>query len=714
MQVILEPLRKKICFTFKAYLFCIYYLLLSFAIFLPLFRPGYILTLDMIWTANKNYLAEYFLCSSVGGQAPFLAILQFIEVFLPAWATQKMILFSVFLICGISAHISVPSESVYGKYFAGTLYAVNPFTYTRFLAGHLYLLLAYAFVPLAVMSFYDFLQDGVRWKRVLLWTTVVAIFNMHILFMVLLLQLCIFLFVIADAGERRADVIRHVLRLGLVFVAVNMFWILPVFSVVSGGSSALSHISTLDLSAFTGRGTISGNILISLAMMYGFWREGYVYPFHLAPKWVFVVLFAMILYFVVQGFSFGGKKHLHRGLALSALISLVLASGVTYPFFAPVFTFLFEHFFIFRGMRDSQKFVGVLVLVYSFLGGMGVDELFTDFRNNKRIKKLSKSKNKICSAAIIAIILAVPLLYSFTTFNGFHGQIKPKDYPSEWYEVNEFLKNDTRDFDLLFFPWHLYMTFRWSDRRIANPAPIFFEKPVIYGQNVEVGSIQIQSSNPTQHYIEYLLEHRGNIRNFGELIAPLNVGYVILAKDLDYHLYDFLYEQSDLTVVMENEELAVFGNLHDISRIRRVASLTTVADWGELVEQSKTIDINNCGYVLSSADAECAWLKPADTPREELNYTRVSLFGYRLHEGAEYILFTPPDHDPGDWVLDSSSGLDSPGLTSVFVASGQNVNGGEIYFKPITAHLIGAVVSVVAVVLVLLSPRVWQRWRVSS
>jgi hypothetical protein len=52
------------------------------------------------------------------------------------------------------------------------------------------------------------------------------------------------------------------------------------------------------------------------------------------------------------------------------------------------------------------------------------------------------------------LILGVPLLYSFTIFNGFYRQIEPRDYPPEWYEINEFLLNDTEDFDVLFFPWH--------------------------------------------------------------------------------------------------------------------------------------------------------------------------------------------------------------------------------------------------------------------
>ncbi|WP_135611752.1 hypothetical protein [Methanococcoides sp. AM1] len=680
----------------------IYYTILTLAIFLPLFRPGYILTLDTTWAAGRNYLADHILGNGIGGQAPFLAILQIMELVLPSWATQKIILFSVFLIAGISAHISAPSKSAYGKYFSGTLYAVNPFIYTRFLAGHLYLLLAYAFVPLAIRSFSDFLDDRTKWKRPLLWNTVVSIFDMHVLLIVLLIQLCIFIFVIVDERNERKNIIKSTIHLGLAYLAVNMFWILPVFWSVSQGSSILNQISAYDLSAFTASSTISGNILLSLAMMYGFWRGGYEYPFHFASKWIFMLLFTGILYFAIHGFLPNTKKPLHKGLVLSAIISLLLAGGITYQYSAPIFEYLFDHFFIFKGMRDSQKFVGALVLAYAFLGSLGVDEIFKSFKLNDRMNLVPENKQKILSVALAVLIIAVPLAYSFTIFNGFNGQIEPKDYPAEWYEVNDFLNNDSEDFDVLFFPWHLYMTFNWSDRRIANPANLFFDKPTMIGENAEVGHIRTQSSKPTQHYMGYLLEHKNETDNFGELVAPLNVKYIVLAKDVDYQKYDFLYDQSDLELVMENEELIVFRNLHKTSRIREVNSLIEIKDWAELVELSKTIDINDHGYLMRSANQENIEMDLTNASAKELNYTAVSPFRYHLYNSTEYVLFTSPEHDQNGWVLDNGESLDSAGLTSIFTASKDTAGDSYIRYKPFTAHIIGALISLLITIIILL------------
>lgn len=680
----------------------IYYTILALAIFLPLLRPGYILTLDNVWSPHQNYIVDYLLGNGIGGQFPFLVILQFIELILPSWVTQKIILFSVFLIAGISAHISAPSRSVYGKYFCGTLYAVNPFVYSRFLAGHLYILLAYAFVPLAITSFQEFLDDNTKWKKPLLWNTVISIFSMHILLIVLLIQLCIFVFAIVDEKEGRKNLIRSTVHLGLFYLAVNMFWILPVFSSVFQESTALNQISTIDLSAFTSSSTISGNILISIAMMYGFWRGGYAYPFHFAPKWVFVILFIGILFLAIHGFLSNTKKPLHKGLILSGIISFILACGISYPYFAPIFENLFNHLFIFKGMRDSQKFVGALVLVYSFLGSLGVDQIFKSFKCNNRIKLIPEKKQKIYSLILAFFIILVPIAYSFTIFNGFYGQVEPRDYPSEWYEANEFLSNDTDDFDVLFFPWHMYMSFGWSERRIANPAGIFFEKPTITKQYADVGGVQTQSSNPIQHYIGYLVNHKNEINNFGELIVPLNTKYVILAKDVDYHLYDFLYKQKDLEVVMENEKLVIFENVYQTSRAREVSSLIRLNNWEDLVKQSKNIEINNYGYVMSSTDVENAKQNNLNMPKKELNLIRISPLRYQVNDSARYIVFTPPNHNINGWALGDGKDLDSAGLACIFETSEPDNSSKHIYYKPLIAHLTGILISIVTILILLI------------
>lgn len=92
-------------------------------------------------------------------------------------------------------------------------------------------------------------------------------------------------------------------------------------------------------------------------------------------------------------------------------------------------------------------------------------------------------------------MLLTLLAYSFTIFS-FHGRVGVTDYPQEWYEVNNYLNRNEGDFNVLFFPWHMYMDFSWlpnSDKRLTNPAQQFFDKPVIAGDNIEMPGVYSES-----------------------------------------------------------------------------------------------------------------------------------------------------------------------------------------------------------------------------
>jgi len=41
------------------------------------------------------------------------------------------------------------------------------------------------------------------------------------------------------------------------------------------------------------------------------------------------------------------------------------------------------------------------------------------------------------------------------------------------------------------------------------------------------------------------------VSNLGELLAPLNVKYIILVNEADYQNYDFLNHQNDLKIIMQ-------------------------------------------------------------------------------------------------------------------------------------------------------------------
>ena len=71
-------------------------------------------------------------------------------------------------------------------------------------------------------------------------------------------------------------------------------------------------------------------------------------------------------------------------------------------------------------------------------------------------------------------------------------------------------------------PWHMYLDLAWLDnrwKRLANPAPSFFSRPTISGDNIEAGPTATNSSNPVSKYVETLLGQGDRVGDFGSLIA---------------------------------------------------------------------------------------------------------------------------------------------------------------------------------------------------
>jgi hypothetical protein len=236
--------------------------------------------------------------------------------------------------------------------------------------------------------------------------------------------------------------------------------------------------------------------------------------------------------------------------------------------------------------------------------------------------------------AFICLAFLAPFAYNFTQF-GFWGQLRPTDYPADWYEANEILKADDQDFNVLFLPWHLYMDFRFvpnQDKRIANPAPIFFDKPIISGQNLEVPGIYTQSTNPGQRYVENLLSS-GRIS--GENLKLLNVKYVVLAKEVDYARYLDMLNASDLELVFDSENLMIYRNPVQVSRFYGADNLPPVA-------------------------------------LEPLDYEIISPVEYEVaNSNKKYVIFVPPNLDSGDWLLDGKEA--APNFYAVWENGGGKV-----------------------------------------
>ena len=667
------------------------YALLSLAILGPLLLPGYILTLDMVFTPNTDFTPElYGLKENISAGAPLFLSLQLVNKLVPTWLLQKVILFLIFFLAGLGAYRLFPLKGI-GSIFAGLLYTLNPFTYTRFLAGHWMLLAAYALTPFAIKAFIDLLGGGGTRSiiKVVIFSTLVGLLQVHGLF---LLLLAYFIISVIKLVRERRDSARLLQLSKLIvvtagaFLVVNLYWLVPVLTMKD---ILASQINQADLLVFAPESTSTFRVMPAIASMHGFWRGGYVYAKDILPFWW--VFFVFILYLVIYGFvcnyrskevSWGTTPSgqppsrdnvgwLVVSFGLIGVVSFLLAVGAASEISKPTFVWLWEHVFFFRGFRDSQKFVALLCLTYAYLGGLGVNEFA------QMMREQSRKLLRLINAVLIVVAISSPMVGCVTMF-GFYGQLRTIDYPEEWYEVNKYLNQDSDDFNVLVLPWHQYIDYSWlanNDKRLGNPAQRFFNKPVISGDNVEVDGIYSQSTNPISKYVEFLLERGDETDNFGELLAPLNVKYVLLVHEVDYIHYNFLYQQKDLTIEPEREGLTLFRNEHSLARVYGVDSVVYISDWDEYLKLSKDQDVMEHLYIMSNGREG----KTQGSNMEALAAERRSPVKYEV-EGArsKYTIFTVPQNISTDyWEYNGQKPLKNLGIMPAFESS---LEGGDIVY----------------------------------
>jgi len=531
------------------------YALLALIIILPLLGDGYYLALDMQF--GPNSFADFhfedlygYAPNPYGACLPVKMVLAAFSQIIPVEFLEKALLFAVLFLCGFLMHISLPKELGNSRYFAGLLYMLSPFVFVRFLAGHWTFLLSYALWPLAIKLFLDFIkkpEDNNTFAKAAL-ITVLASVSSHGIMLLLIAYLVVFIMYSPKAAPFRI-LAKRTLLLAAVVLAMNLFWILPallMFDDLYSPASAESYLADF--------GPNPGELTVSLAVitMHGFWRTGFTYTKDVFGLW-------HIPYFIIAALSALGffvllKKNGKCAISLLIIfiIGLLFSLGSYNPM-AWLFN-IFEQIPVYFIFRDSQKFAGLICLVYSVLGAYGVHYLTE--------KTGGMKKN-----AILIALLAVPIIYNFGFF-GLLGQIGLTQFPEEWAKADEIIAQDNIPGSILMLPSHLYKEYSWVNgyqKTAGNPESQFFSKPVIIAKSIEMENVESDIKDPAGDYVEYLFDNRQHINNTAEMLLPLNARYILLDKmDENYIHYLYLFHKvggvENIDLVYEGETVYLFRN----------------------------------------------------------------------------------------------------------------------------------------------------------
>ena len=541
-----------------------FFALLSLIIVFPLMLPGYILTLDNVPTPNVSLL-------SFSSSSFFMGAVRYLfSLFLPAYVFPKIMLFLAFFLAGFGMFSLTYKKNIFAGLLSGLIYSINPFVYERVMAGQWSLLLAYSLFPFFILALIGFFSHPSLKNAVFLGVIMGLIVQVYLHYSLIVAAAFVIFAILKLIFSKTKYILllKNILAVALIALLININWLLPSLFGQSQVSQTLSTFSERDLIAFQSVEDGNYGLIFNLLSGYGFWGEVYDYflsPKQIIPVWplLSVLLISLSAFGFVKALRTGGKSDypLIFTFIILALIGLDLSGGIALKPASNFIFSLYRNFPLLRGFREPQKLVSLIFLSYAFFAPVGLQFLI----NSLKYKKVN--------ILLWLTAMAVPFISTPVVFGGFWGQLKPVFYPTSWYKVNSILEADNDNFLVLFFPWHQYMRFNFNNNLVvANPAPFFFNKPILSSRNYETRYLFSHDTRPEALHIEGLLSIEEKKENLlGEKVdyrvdwpvdlSVINVKYIILAKDSDWKRYRFLENFPGLEKVHDDFDVILFRNL---------------------------------------------------------------------------------------------------------------------------------------------------------
>ena len=451
----------------------LYFIVLAFLITGPLLVPrGYILALDTAW--GPHYVFNNLSNPASPSRVVISSLMLGLRTVLGAELAQSVFLLAILFLVGWGMYTALPIKRWAAKYFAGTLYLLNPFVYDRLMSGQWLLLLGYALLPFAVQALYRLMQQpGSRQALIVAaWWLAMTLCSFHYLFIFGLVFLVGWGIALLSAVDKRRVAFHWVAALGW-YVLFNLFWL--ILALVSAGDA--QFVDKTHAFTFATHSDILGSPWISVLWLQGFFGQKGVQLASQNPlvAGLFLPLIGLAVYGTVRAIKNPAWRDLTVTLMVSAYLAIVLAVGVASAGSRTFYLWLFDYLPGFTAMREPQKFVALLALFYAIFGAYGLVTLFDRFRQAWQRTLL------VAIAAGLIVVQVLPML------NGVSGQLHRTDYPIGWYRVRDTI-NESPDGKILVLPWQLYfkLPFAYTDKVIANPAPAVFDRPTYVSRRVDV------------------------------------------------------------------------------------------------------------------------------------------------------------------------------------------------------------------------------------
>jgi hypothetical protein len=463
---------------------------------------------------------------------------------------------------------------------ASLLFTVNPFVYERMASGQVYVVMGYTLLPVLFALMIRPLGSLVATSALggLIFTLDIAL-SVHYLFIAGFMIIIVIPTHMTSCSRRAAKAGAGIVACGGV---LNLYWLIPA---ARATLTMRSPVTALDLSTFQTIGDPIWGLGVNVAGLYGFWRSGPPLVKSHISGWPFLLL--TILLVAILGFytAYTEGRPASRAFALScaalAIGGGLLAVGTRGPV-GGMYAWLFGHVPGFKVMREPEKFSALVALAYAACFGAGAEAA---------ARQVTRHLPRVLCMTCIA---AIPLVYGYTELWGFAGYARPSVYPASWAAADRAMSPGAT---ALALPFRSYLQVPWmGDRVVANPMLGFFARPVISSDDLEAGSIETETSNPRSLFLQFCLNEGSRGSNFGRLLSPLGIRYVILAKVPGAQSFAWLNRQHDLRKIFDASSIAVYQNDEAVPTAYEPARQIVLQDWGQVVALAQRTSLN--GYLI--------------------------------------------------------------------------------------------------------------------
>ena len=530
------------------------YYYVGLAIYGPwLVQSGYLISLDRLPLIVRSWgeiQIPWFLFPSISLLRSTLG--------LPTWIINNVFWILPFPLLGYYAYRLLKNHSWYVQWF-GVLFAMfNPFVYARMADWQLNVVWMY--VGLFMLFVYLHRHDTQiriqsrtsRTQRIvpiIVLGMAIPMFSIHGMFPLLLV---VIMHIICMTWSLKNKFIFLISTLSAI-VITNLYRIVPTLSWSNDAGATIIQMWDTHRQAFATQAGTTNLYRNTLSLRWYRWESQQRFlPHYLFNSNYHMIMLCILILVIIGIYTYRTQKSKTIVIYTSiGVIAWILSHG-NEGIFGPLSRVLYEMVPGYVGLREPHKWISVLVIVYSYLGAIGLGYSI-DFFKDHHIKKW-------VLYTILAICLALPILYTPAMLFGLWGQIKPMHYPSDRQEVKQYMdlvpsvsqcqyQNHYRNvpcYRALVLPRHGYMTISRVDKRVGTSISNYFWSGLLIGDPVEFGGIYSQTNRPASILIQSFVSNQSGLiidknrsaQSFVKMLKSMGISELIILKEADRNLYD--------------------------------------------------------------------------------------------------------------------------------------------------------------------------------